>query len=95
MGKSYSLALRERVIDFLGAGGSRRQAASHFGVSPSFAVKLWRCREETGSPAPAKQGRPAGGGKLANCRESQRANPSRQTIGGFEIEARYNARRAV
>jgi transposase len=68
MGKSYSLDLRERVIDFVGAGGSRRQAASHFDVSPSFAVKLWRRREKTGSLEPAKQGRPAGGGKLANCR---------------------------
>ncbi len=38
MGKSYSLDLRERVIDFVGAG--RSQAASHFSVSPSFAVKL-------------------------------------------------------
>ena len=38
MGKSYSLDLRERVIDFVGSGGSRRQAASHFSVSPSFAV---------------------------------------------------------
>jgi transposase len=69
MGRSYSLDLRERVIDFVGAGGSRRQAAGHFSVSPSFAVKLWRRREKTGSPAPAKQGRPAGGGKLASCRE--------------------------
>ena len=69
MGKSYSLDLRERVIDFVGAGGSRRQAASHFDVSASFAVKLWRRRERTGSPAPAKQGRPAGGGKLANHRD--------------------------
>jgi len=68
MGKSYSLDLRERVIGFVGGGGSRRQAASHFDVSPSFAVKLWRRREKTGSLEPAKQGRPAGGGKLANCR---------------------------
>ncbi len=49
MGKSYSLDLRERVIDFVGAGRSRREAASHFSVSPSFAVKLWRRREKTGS----------------------------------------------
>ena len=69
MGKSYSLDLRKRVIDFVGAGGSRRQAASHFSVSPSFAVKLWRRREKTGSPVPAKQGRPSGGGKLAGCHD--------------------------
>ena len=66
MGKSYSLDLRERVIGFVGAGGSRRRAASHFDVSPSFAVKLWRRQEKTGSLEPAKQGRPSGGGKLAN-----------------------------
>ena len=69
MGKSYSLDLRERVMDFVGCGGSRREAASHFDVSPSFAVKLWRHREKTGSLEPAKQGRPCGGGKLAKVRE--------------------------
>jgi transposase len=69
MGKSYSLDLRERVFAFVGCGGSRRQAASHFDVSPSFAVKLWRRREKTGSLEPAKQGRPLGGGKLANHRD--------------------------
>ena len=70
MGKSYSLDLRERVIDFDGAGGSHRQAASHFDVSPSFAVTLWRRRKKTGSPAPSKQGRPLGGGKPENHRDS-------------------------
>jgi len=69
MGKSYSLDLRERVSQFVSSGGSRRQAASHFSVSPSFAVKLWRRREKTGSLEPAKQGRPVGGGKLANHRD--------------------------
>ncbi len=48
MGKSYSLDLRERVSQFVRSGGSRRQAASHFSVSPSFAVKLCRRREKTG-----------------------------------------------
>ena len=69
MGKSYSLDLRERIFEFVGSGGSRRQAAMHFVVSPSFAVKLWRRREKTGSVEPAKQGRPSGGGKLAHCRD--------------------------
>ena len=68
MGKSYSLDLRERVFAFVGCGGSRRQAAGHFDVSPSFAVKLCRRREKTGSLGPAKQGRPLGGGKLAGGR---------------------------
>jgi transposase len=68
MGKSYSLDLRERVADFVGSGGSRRQAASHFDVSPSFAVKLCSRQQKTGALAPAKQGRPSGSGKLANHR---------------------------
>jgi len=69
MGKSYSLDLRERVANFVEAGGSRRQAAGHFGVSPSFAVKLRRRQQETGSLEPAKQGRPPGSGKLADHRD--------------------------
>ncbi len=64
MGKSYSSDLRSRVAGFVDAGHSRRQAARHFGVSPSFAVKLALRRRKTGSYAPARQGRPAGGGKL-------------------------------
>jgi transposase len=68
MGKSYSLDLREHVIGFVALGGSRRQAASRFKVSPSFAVKLWSLQEKTGSPVPAKQGRPRGSGKLSNHR---------------------------
>ncbi len=40
MPKPYSLDLRERVAGFVAAGHSRRAAASHFGVSASFVVKL-------------------------------------------------------
>jgi transposase len=68
MGKSYSSDLRERVIGFVEAGHSRRAAASHFNVSPSFAVKLLSRLRKTASLAPAKQGRPCGGGKLAKHR---------------------------
>ena len=65
MGKCYSMDLRERVVSYVDDGHSRRQAAEHFDVSPSFAVKLLSRRAGTGSPAPACQGRPKGGGKLA------------------------------
>jgi transposase len=65
MGKSYSMDLRERVVSFVEAGHSRRGAAARFDVSPSFAVKVMLRREATGSAAPARQGRPPGGGKLA------------------------------
>ncbi len=65
MGKCYSMDLRERVVCYVDDGHSRRQAAAHFGVSPSFAVKLLSRRAGTGSASPACQGRPKGGGKLA------------------------------
>src|SRR5918993_1314861 len=65
MGRYYSLDLRVRVAAFVEAGHSRRAAARHFGVSDSFAIKLVRRQRQAGSPAPARQGRPPGGGKLA------------------------------
>ncbi len=68
MGKSYSLDLRERVYGLIEAGHSRRAAARHFAVSPSFAVKLAERVEVTGSARPARQGRPPGSGKLAPYR---------------------------
>ena len=36
MPKPYSLDLRERVVGYVEAGHSRRAAAAHFRVSPSF-----------------------------------------------------------
>jgi transposase len=65
MGRSYSLDLRVRVTAFVEAGHSCRAAARHFGVSDSFAIKLMRHQGQSGSPAPARQGRPRGQGKLA------------------------------
>ena len=64
MGRSYSLDLGVRVAAFVEAGHSCRAAARHFGVSDSFAIKLRR-QSQSGSPAPARQGRPRGSGKLA------------------------------
>ncbi|RJF89145.1 IS630 family transposase [Oleomonas cavernae] len=65
MGKPYSTDLRERIEAHVASGHSRRDAARHFGVSPSCAVKLVQWVAATGSVAPARQGRPPGGGKLA------------------------------
>ncbi|PVE20211.1 IS630 family transposase, partial [Microvirga sp. KLBC 81] len=65
MTQSYSLDLRVRVAAFVEAGHSRRAAARHFGVSDSFAIKLLQRQRQSGSPAPARQGRPRGSGKLA------------------------------
>lgn len=49
MTRSYSLDLRERVARFVDEGGSRRSAATHFGVSVSFVVKLMAVFRATGS----------------------------------------------
>ncbi len=65
MGKPYSIDLRERVQAAVESGQSRRGAARRYEVSASFAVKLADRVSRTGSAAPARQGRPAGGGKLA------------------------------
>ena len=69
MGQSYSLDLRKRVVSRVRGGRSRREAARHFEISESCAVKLMRRVETTGSPAPARQGRPPGGGKLSPHRD--------------------------
>lgn len=68
MGKSYSLDLRERIVERVGEGASRRGAAQHFGVSDSCAVKLMARVAATGSAEPARQGRPPGTGKLSDHR---------------------------
>lgn len=65
MGKSYSSDLRERINGYIASGGTRRGAARQFGVSASCAVKLAQRVARTGTTAPARQGRPVGGGKLA------------------------------
>ena len=65
MGKPYSIDLRERVQAEVESGQSRRAAARRYDVSASFAVKLADRISRTGSAAPARQGRPPGGGKLS------------------------------
>lgn len=57
MAKPYSLDLRDRVVGAVETGGmSRHQAAAHFGVAPSSAIK-WVARfRATGSAAPGKIG---------------------------------------
>jgi transposase len=65
MTQSYSLDLRARVVAFVEAGHSCRAAARHFRVSDSFAIKLLQRQRQSGSPAPAKQGRPPAGRRLS------------------------------
>ena len=59
MPKSCSLDLRERVLDAVETGASRREAAERFEVSASSAVKWMQRWHETGSVAakwPARAG---------------------------------------
>jgi transposase len=57
MPKPYSSDLRARVIEDVITGTSRREAAEHYGISPSVVV-IWAQRfEETGSVA----AKPSGG----------------------------------
>ena len=64
MASTYSFDLRERVAAYILSGHSRRAAARVFGVSESFAVKLMRRIDRTGSIEPDRRGRPRGTGKL-------------------------------
>ena len=52
MPKSYSGDLRERVIEAVELGASRREAAERFEVSVSSAVKWLQRWRESGSAAP-------------------------------------------
>lgn len=57
MARPYSLDLRERVVAAVNEGGlSRRQAAAHFGVAISTAIKWIDRHARTGSVAPGKMG---------------------------------------
>ena len=55
MPKPCSLDLRERVVDAVETGASRREAADWFDVSPSSAIEWMQRRQATGSIA-AKPG---------------------------------------
>jgi putative transposase len=56
MPKSYSGDLRERVIETVVSGVSRRAAAEAFEVAVSTAVKWMQCWHDTGSSAPKPRG---------------------------------------
>ena len=56
MAAPYSLDLRERVVAAVAVGMSRAQAAAHFQVSHSSAIRWTRRMAETGSPAALPMG---------------------------------------
>lgn len=92
MGKSYSADLRDRICNYVSAGNSRRDAARRFGVSVSCAIKLVQRVAKTGSAAPARQGRPPGGGKLApHMRKLIRWVEAQRDITMPELAARLEA----
>jgi len=56
MTKPLSSDLRERLIEAVASGMSRRAAADRFGIAASTAVKWVRRWRDTGSKAPQPQG---------------------------------------
>ena len=54
MPRPYSLDLRERVVSYVEAGRSRRAAAAHFSVSPSFVINLMTAFRERGAITPKR-----------------------------------------
>ena len=54
MPKPYSLDLRERVVSYVEAGHSRRAAAAHFRVSPSFVINLMTAFRQRGAVTPRR-----------------------------------------
>src|SRR5487761_887278 len=56
MPTAYSADLRRRVIEEVETGASRREAAEHFAIDPSSAVRWLQCWNETGRCAPKPRG---------------------------------------
>jgi transposase len=69
MAHSYSSDLRQRIVDAISQGRSRRGAASDFHVSAATAVRLKQRLDRTGSVEPSRQGRPRDSGKLGPWRD--------------------------
>lgn len=69
MSRAYSLDLRQRIVEAISEGQSRRAAAAAFKVSPATAVRFQQRSERTGSVEPSRRGRPRGGGKLGPYRD--------------------------
>ncbi len=70
MTHAYSMDLRQRVVDAVAKGLSRRAAAKIFNISAATAVRLCKRQQETGSLEPSPVGRPPGSGKLGPHREA-------------------------
>lgn len=96
MGAFRSLDLRERVVEAVAQGASRRAAAARYSVSVSSAIR-WSARAaHEGGPAVRRQGRPAGKGPLADHLDYLVAAVEAQPdITMAELAARLLAERGV
>ncbi len=56
MARALSCDLRQRVVEAITQGLSRRQAAARFGVSPSSAIRWAQLSRTTGDVTPKPQG---------------------------------------
>jgi transposase len=56
MPKAYTCDLRKRVILAVELGTSRREAAEHFNISASSAVKWLQCWRDNGTASPKPRG---------------------------------------
>ena len=56
MARALSCDLRQRVVEAIKQGLSRRQAAARFGVSPASAIRWAALERTTGEVAPKTQG---------------------------------------
>jgi transposase len=70
MSRAYSSDLRQRIVDAISGGKSRRAAAADFKVSVATAVRLKQRSDRTGSVEPSRRGQPVGGGKLGPYRDA-------------------------
>ncbi len=70
MSRAYSSDLRQRIVDAITQGQTRRAAAAAFKVSPATAVRLKQRADRTGSVEPSRRGRPSGSGKLGPVRDA-------------------------
>lgn len=96
MGACRSSDLRERVVEAVAEGASRRAAAARYSVSASSAIRWVALAANEGSATPRKQGRPAGKGPLADHLDFLiRAVEAQPDITMAELAPRLLAERGV
>ena len=95
MGGCRSVDLRERVVEAVASGLSRRAAAARFSVGVSSAIRWVEQASREGSPSPRKQG-PAGKGPLAaHLDYLVAAVETKPDLTMFELAAQLLAERKV